>query len=64
LEKSFLDEQAEVDKNAQELLSKNQKKCKQYLTQLGIERMNKVHQLFKDTRIELITKYTNNKQGI
>ncbi|MEA3443514.1 MAG: C69 family dipeptidase, partial [Bacteroidota bacterium] len=64
LEKSFFDEQETVDKKAQELLSKSPKKAKKYLTDLSIYRMNEVHQLFKDMRIELITKYTNNKQGI
>ncbi|MCF8371891.1 MAG: C69 family dipeptidase [Bacteroidales bacterium] len=64
LEKSFFDEQSEVDKKAQDLMAKNPKKAKQYLTQISIDRMNQVHHLFKDMRIELITKYTNNKQGI
>lgn len=64
LEQSFFDEQDEVDKKAQELLNKNPTKGQEYLTQLTIERMNKVHKLFVDLRYTLITKYTNNKQGI
>lgn len=64
LEESFFSEQAEIDKKAQELLQNNQKKGQEYLTNLTIERMNKVHKLFIDLRYMLITKYTNNKQGI
>ncbi len=64
LEQSFFDEQAEVDKKAQELLAKSPEKGQEYLTKLTIERMNKVHKLFVDMRYKLITKYTNNKQGI
>ncbi len=64
IEKSFFDEQANVDKKAVELLKKNPKKAKEYLTELTIKRMNKIHKFFQDFRIQLITKYTNNKQGI
>ena len=64
LEKSFFDEQAEVDKKAQQLLKKSPKKAKEYLTKLTIERMEKSHKMFLDLRNTLITRYTNNKQGI
>ena len=64
LEKSFFDEQAEVDKKAQELLAKSNKKGREYLTNLTIERMNKTYKMFVDLRYQLITNYTNNKQGI
>jgi len=64
LEQSFFDEQPEVDKKAEELLKKSPKKGQEYLTQLTIDRMNKVHKLFIDMRYKLITNYTNNKQGI
>ena len=64
LEQSFFDEQKAIDAKVIELIKKNPKKAKQYLTELTIERMNKVHKMFQDLRITLITKYTNNKQGI
>jgi dipeptidase len=64
LEKSFFDEQEMVDKTYIELAKKNPDKAKEYLTKLTIERQGKVLQMFRDLRIRLITKYTNNKQGI
>ncbi len=64
LEQSFFDEQEEVDKTFSDLYKKSPKKAKKYITDLTIERQNKTLQLFQDLRITLITKYTNNKQGI
>jgi dipeptidase len=64
LEAGFFNEQTEVDVKAQELLKENHKKGVKYLTDLTIERMNKVHQLFQELRLDLISNYTNNKQGI
>ncbi|TRX62002.1 dipeptidase [Carboxylicivirga sp. M1479] len=64
MEARFFAEQADVDEKAQALLKKNPKKAKAYLTQLTIDRMNEVHQLFKDLKLDIISEYTNNKQGI
>lgn len=64
LEKRFFDEQEEVDKKYAELYAKSPKKANQYITELTIQRQNETLKLFQDLRIELITKYTNNKQGI
>ncbi len=64
LEASFFNEQADVDKKVIELLKTNPEKASEYLTNLTIERMNSTHKLFQDLRFELISKYTNNKQGI
>lgn len=64
LEARFFSEQEKIDKEAQELLKKNPKKAAEYLTKITIERMNEVHQLFQELRLDLISKYTNNKQGI
>lgn len=64
LEKSFFDEQDSVDKTFVELNNKSPKKARKYLTDLTIERQNKTLKIFQDLRITLITKYTNNKQGI
>jgi len=64
MEQRFFDEQAEVDKKFVELNAKSQKKAKEYITNLTIERQNEALKMFQDLRITLITKYTNNKQGI
>jgi dipeptidase len=64
LENKFFAEQDEIDNKATELAEKNRDKAKEYLTELTIKRMEEIHQLFIDMRYELITKYTNNKQGI
>ncbi|WP_439183536.1 dipeptidase [Carboxylicivirga taeanensis] len=64
LEKRFFTEQSAVDEKALELLNKNPKKARSYLTQLTKDRMNEVHQLFKELKLDLISEFTNNKQGI
>ncbi len=64
MEQRFFDEQVEVDKKFKELYKKNPKKAKEYITNLTIERQNEALKMFQDLRITLITKYTNNKQGI
>ena len=63
LEKSYFDEQNNIDKKAIDLCKKSPKKAKKYLTKLTVNRMNKAHQMFIDLRYKLITKYTNNKRG-
>ncbi|MCF8368747.1 MAG: C69 family dipeptidase [Bacteroidales bacterium] len=64
MEQRFFDEQKDVDEKFSALYKKNPKKAKAYLTELTIKRQNEALKLFQDLRIELITKYTNNKQGI
>ncbi|MCG8580972.1 MAG: C69 family dipeptidase [Bacteroidales bacterium] len=64
LEARFFMEQKTVDEKAQALMSKSPKKAKAYLTQVTIDRMNEVHQLFKELKLDLISEFTNNKQGI
>jgi len=64
LEKSFFDEQLDVDKKFLELYEKSPKKARKYLTELSLERQEKILKMFQSLRIQLITKYTNNKQGI
>jgi dipeptidase len=64
MEQRFFDEQPAVDKKFQELYKKSPEKAKQYITNLTIERQNETLKMFQDLRITLITKYTNNKQGI
>ena len=64
LEAEFFTQQDEVDKKAVAMIKKDPKKASEYLTKLTIERMEKTHKLFQDLRYELISKYSNNKQGI
>jgi len=59
LEKSFFDEQADVEKEALRLFEKNPKKAKDYLTMLTRTRMERVVQMYRDLRNTLITQYTN-----
>jgi dipeptidase len=64
LESRFFEEQEEVDRKFTELYERNPKKAIQYITDLTINRQNEALKLYQDLRIKLITKYTNNKQGI
>ena len=64
MEARFFSEQAASDEKAQMLIKKNPKKAQEYLTELTIERMNDVHHLFQELRLDLISEFTNNKQGI
>ncbi len=64
MEERFFNEQDEVDKIFKQLYKKNPKKAKEYITDLTIQRQNEALKMFQDLRIQLITKYTNNKQGI
>ena len=59
LEKSFFDEQADIEKEALRLFEKNPKKAKDYLTKLTRTRMERVVQTYRELRNTLITKYTN-----
>ncbi len=64
IEQAFFDEQAALDAEIQELLKEDPKLATERLNTLTIERMENIHKMFKNLRIKLITKYTNNKQGI
>ncbi|MBI9060993.1 MAG: C69 family dipeptidase [Marinilabiliaceae bacterium] len=64
LEQSFFKDQKSVDAKVQELLNKNPKKAAQYLTDLTVQRMEQIHQLYQEIRLDFISNYTNNKQGI
>lgn len=64
LEQSFFDEQAQIDEEYQKLHKKSPKKAKEYLTELTLERQKTAMKIFQELRIKLITKHTNNKQGI
>jgi dipeptidase len=64
VEQRFFDEQASVDQKTVELLKQDPEAGRAYLTELTKKRMKEIHKLFKDLRIELLEKYSNNKQGI
>ncbi len=64
LEQSFFDDQAEVDQKAANLYKQDPKSASEYLTELTIKRMEEVHKLFQELRMDMISFYTNNKQGI
>lgn len=64
LEQSFFDNIPEIDKKAQELYKKDPAKARAFLTKYTIENMDKVVKLYREMREMLITKYTNNKQGL
>ena len=64
VEQRFFDEQEEVDRTFVELNAKSNKKARQYITTLTIDRQNEILKMFQDLKVTLITKYTNNKQGI
>ncbi len=64
MEQAFFDEQDNVDSTFMELYDKKPKKAVEYITDLTIKRQNEIMKMFRDLRYRLITKYTNNKQGI
>lgn len=64
LEASFFEEQPSIDAKALALYKKNQNQAKKFLTDYTRERMEKIVQMYRDLRGVLITKYTNNKQGL
>jgi dipeptidase len=64
LEAGFFKEQSSIDAKALALYKKNQMQAKKFLTDYTRERMEKIVKMYRDLRYSLITKYTNNKQGL
>ena len=64
LERRFFEEQASIDNRAQKLYKKNQKKAKAFLTNYTRTCMEETVSMYRDLRYKLISKYTNNKQGL
>jgi dipeptidase len=64
LEASFFKEQSSIDAKALAIYKRNQKQAKKFLTDYTRERMEKIVKMYRDLRYSLITKYTNNKQGL
>jgi len=64
LEGSFFKDQSSIDAKALELYKKNPKQAKKFLTEYTRENMEKIVKMYRDLRYLIITKYTNNKQGL
>ena len=64
LEAGFFKEQSSIDAKALALYKRNQMQAKKFLTDYTRERMEKIVNMYRDLRSLLITKYTNNKQGL
>jgi dipeptidase len=59
IENDFFDRQAEIEEKALKLYNQNPKKAKKYLTELTTSRMERIVQMYRELRNELISKYTN-----
>lgn len=64
LEASFFKDQPSLDAKALELYKKNPKQAKKFLTDYTRECMEKTVKMYRELHNLLITKYTNNKQGL
>jgi len=64
LEAEWFETQKEIDAKALALYKKSPKKARKFLTEYTQEQMQRSFDLFKQVRNTLITKYTNNNQGM
>ncbi len=64
LEASFFAEQDSIDAKALELYNKSSKNGKQFLTEYTQSKMEQTVKMYRELKELLITKYTNNKQGL
>ena len=64
LEASFFEEQASIDAKALQLYKEDPNKAKKFLTDYTNEKMEQIVNMYRSLRKLLITKYTNNKQGL
>jgi dipeptidase len=64
LEASFFSTQEEVEKKALELYLQSPEDAEAFLTDLSRSRMEKVVELYRKLRTQLITKYTNNHEWL
>jgi len=64
LENSFFATQEEVEKKALDLYQRSPEEAEAFLTELALERMEKVVELYRKLRNQLITKYTNNHEWL
>ena len=61
-EKDLFDKQDEIEKQAIELLKKNPKEGREFLTNYSNDKMNEVTKMYNELRNQIITKYTNNHE--
>ena len=61
-EKDLFDKQDEIEKHAIELLKKNPKEGKEFLTNYSNQKMDEVTKMYNELRNQIITKYTNNRE--
>ena len=64
LEQSFFDDQFEVEKEALKLYQKSPEKAKVFLTEYSLKKTDETLEMYKELKKTLISKYTNNKQGL
>lgn len=64
MEKNFFEEQPQIDKKALALYKKSPKKARKFLTDYTRKQMEKAVDVYRRLRFKLISKYTNNKQGV
>ena len=63
LEREFMEKLADVDKTALEMMKKNPGQARAFLTESAWTNMDRAVKAYRDLRVTLISKYTNNKQG-
>ena len=63
-ENKMFEDQASIEKKASELYKQNPKKAKEYLTKYSESKVDEAMKIYEDLKNILITKYTNNKQGL
>ncbi len=64
VEKAFFDKQPEVEKEAQILFEQNPEEAREYLTEYTKKLMQETVRMYQALQKTLISKYTNNKQGL
>ncbi len=63
LEEEFFKETEETDRKGAMLFIEDREKCREFLTEFTVKKMEESVEMFRKLRNILITKYTNNKQG-
>jgi dipeptidase len=64
LESNFFNERDSIDEQALKLFHSDPTKAKKFLTEYTNTRMEKIVEIYRTLKNELISKYTNNKQGM
>jgi dipeptidase len=58
LEGEFFTSQADIEKQALQILEKDAGKATQFLTDLTVRRMEQIVKMYRDLRVKLLAKYT------